>query len=310
MMRFVYYKHDIKYFLNNLKYWSRMGLRRARKRNMLYFVFEPDMPHPGLADRLKAVVSLYNAAKASGYDFRFYFKTPFDLAEYLAPKKNWQLQLSELEYSLQDTKIINETNWRRITRLKPNKQYHCYCYAGNDMPWQFPDSGYKWHELFQELFMPSPLLQEAYNKLGIEGEEYVAMQFRFVNALEEFEGYTFFDNHLDTEEERLQLIRKCRQAITDVITENEGKQVYVFSDSNTFLNAIEDMPIKVLDHSHLGHTGVKQQQATTLKTFLDLYVMSKAEKIYRVRAKELYNLSCFALLASRMNNVPFFNKDI
>ena len=70
------------------------------------------------------------------------------------------------------------------------------------------------------------------------------------------------------------------------------------------------MPVKVLDHSNLGHTGVKQQQQTTLKTFLDLYVMSKSEKIYRVRAKELYNLSCFALLASRMNNVPFIDKDI
>ena len=287
-----------------------MGLRRARKRNMLYFVFEPDMPHPGLADRLKAVVSLYNAAKASGYDFRFYFKTPFDLAEYLAPKKNWQLQLSELEYSLQDTKIINETNWRRITRLKPNKQYHCYNYAGNDMPWQFPDSGYKWHELFQELFQPSKLLRQAYEALNITDKHYVSIQFRFVNALELFEGYTFFDNHLKTEKERQALIQKCRNAINEIIAENDGKTVYVFSDSKTFLDAIEDMPVKVLNHEYLGHTGVKQEQQTTLKTFLDLYVMSQSEKIYRVRAKELYNLSCFALLASRMNNVPFFNKDI
>lgn len=309
-MKFVYLKYDIKYFLHNIRYWRKFRLKKASQKDVLYFVFEPDVPHPGLADRLKAVISLYNTAKANGLKFKFYFKTPFALSDYLSPRTNWELHLNDLEYSLLDTKLINETSWHKIGTLAHGKQYHCYCYAGNDMPWQFPDSGYKWHELFQELFMPSPLLQEAYNKLGIEGEEYVAMQFRFVNALEEFEGYTFFDNHLDTEAERQQLIRKCRQAITDVITENEGKQVYVFSDSNTFLNAIEDMPIKVLDHSHLGHTGVKQQQATTLKTFLDLYVMSKAEKIYRIKAKELYNLSCFALLASRMNNVPFIDKDI
>ena len=309
-MKFVYLKYDIKYFLHNIRYWRKFRLKKASQKDVLYFVFEPDVPHPGLADRLKAVISLYNAAKGNGYDFKFFFQTPFELDDYLTPKRNWKLSLDKLEYSLQDTKIINETNWRRITTLKPDKQYHCYCYAGNDMPWQFKDTGYKWHELFQELFKPSPLLQNAYESLGIKGETYVAVQFRFVNALEQFEGYTFFDNHLKTEEERQSLIQKCRNCISDIISENEGKTVYVFSDSKTFLDAIEDMPVKVLNHDNLGHTGVKQQQATTLKTFLDLYVMSQSEKIYRVRAKEMYNLSCFALLASRMNNVPFFNKDI
>ncbi len=309
-MEFVHIKYDIKYFIHNLRYIRKMRFKRAKKKNVLYFVFEPDMPHPGLADRLKAVISLYNAAKNNGYDFKFYFNTPFVLSDFLTPQKDWQLQLDELEYSIQDTKIINETNWRRITSLKPNKQYHCYCYAGNDMPWQFEDSGYKWHELFQELFSPCNQLLEAYNALHIDEKPYISVQFRFVNALEQFEGYTFFDNHLKTEEERQCLIQKCRECIKDVITENPGKTVYVFSDSKTFLDAIADMPVKVLDHSNPGHTGVKQQQETTLKTFLDLYAMSKSEKIYRVRAKELYNYSCFALLASRMNNVPFIDKDI
>lgn len=309
-MKFVYLKYDIKYFLHNLRYWSKFQLRRASKKNVLYFIFEPDVPHPGLADRLKAVISLYNVAKANGYEFKFYFETPFRLSDYLMPKKDWEYVLSDLEYSLIDTRIINETSWHKITSLKPNKQYHCYNYAGNDMPWQFKDTGYKWHDLFQELFSPSTLLLEAYNDLYITDENYISVQFRFVNALEQFEGYTFFDNHLETEEERQQLIKKCRNCITDIIAENEGKAIYVFSDSKTFLDAIDDMPVKILNHNNLGHTGVKQQQETTLKTFLDLYVMSKSEKIYRVRAKELYNLSCFALLASRMNNVPFIDKDI
>ena len=309
-MNSIYVKYDIKYWIINLIYRFKLRLRKAKKRNVLYFVFEPHRNHPGLADRLKAVISLYNLAKANGYDFKFYFKTPFALSDYLMPKYNWEMSLSDLEYSLLDTKIINETNWHKISTLRPNKQYHCYNYAGNDIPWKFEDTGYYWHELFQELFQPSVLLRQAYEALNITDKHYVSVQFRFVNALEQFEGYTFFDNHLKTEEERQSLIQKCRDCISDIISENEGKTVYVFSDSKTFLDAIEDMPVKVLNHDNLGHTGVKQQQATTLKTFLDLYVMSQSEKIYRVRAKELYNLSCFALLASRMNNVPFIDKDI
>ena len=128
--------------------------------------------------------------------------------------------------------------------------------------------------------------------------------------MEQFEGYTFFDNHLETEEERQQLIKKCRNCITDIIAENEGKDIYVFSDSKTFLDAIDDMPVKILNHNNLGHTGVKQQQETTLKTFLDRYVISKSEKIYRIRAKELYNESCYALLAARIGNIEFIDKDI
>ena len=309
-MNFVYIKYNLKYFLHNIKYYSRLRAKKAKRRNILYFVFEPDKPHPGLADRLKAIISLYNVAKANGYDFKFYFETPFCLSEYLLPKKDWQLSLDELEYSLLDTKIINETNWKPIKTLKHNKQYHCYNYAGNSMPWRFEDSGFYWHELFQELFRPSELLLQAYNDLNITDKHYISIQFRFVNALEQFEGYTFFDNHLDTEEKRQQLIQKCRNAINDIIAENQGKPVYVFSDSKTFLDSIQDTPVKVLNHDNLGHTGVRQQEQTTLKTFLDLYVMSQSEAIYRVRAKELYNLSCFALLASRMNNVPFINKDI
>ena len=79
-------KYKIKYFLNNCKYYLKFRNVAARKLNVLYFVFEPTAKHPGLADRLKAVISLYNIAKANGYGFKFYFETPFCLFDYLKPK--------------------------------------------------------------------------------------------------------------------------------------------------------------------------------------------------------------------------------
>ena len=107
-------------------------------------VFEPFRGHPGLADRLKAIINTYNLAKSNNYDFKIYFTTPFKLSDYLTPRKDWECSLEELEYSLQDTKFFREISWRECTTLKPNKQYHCYYYCGNTMPRVLPHSGYKW----------------------------------------------------------------------------------------------------------------------------------------------------------------------
>lgn len=305
---FTYFKYDIKYFLNNIRYYLKFRFFSVKKKNVLYFVFEPDKIHPGLADRMKSIMSLYNLCKKSGYKLKIYFKTPFSLDEYLKPKKDWLLDLSDLEYSVYDTKILNECNWHRTDKLKGNKQYHCYNYAGNDMPWQFADTGYKWADLYNELFEPSEKLRESIEELHIV-KPYIAVQLRFVNALERFEN-TFFDNYLETQELRDALIKKCKDGIKAIINENPKTHVYIFSDSKVFLDSLNDLDVKVLKHDTLSHSGNDTNSDGQIKTFIDLMVMSQADKIYRIRAKELYNLSCFALLGARMGDVKFIDRDL
>ena len=307
-MNIIFLKIDIEFFITNLKYRLKYRWKRPQKLNVLYFVFRPEQHHPGLADRLKAVISLYNHAKANGYQFKFYFETPFVLKDYLKPKLDWPLGLDELEYSVRDTKIINETNWHKLPILIPNKQYHCYNYAGNDIPWKFSDTGWLWTDLFHELFEPSEHLQKAFNALDLSSP-YVSIHLRFVNALERFEN-TFFDNYIEEPERRAKLIDRCKSCIKEICEENVGRSVYVFSDSKLFLDSLSDMPVKVLGSSNIGHIGTKSGVAVQLKTFLDLYVMSKSTAIYRLRGKEIYNLSCFALLAARIGNVPFIDREI
>lgn len=65
----VYLKHDIKYFLHNCIYYKKLRMRRAKELNVLYFVFDTSLHHLGVADRIKGVIALYNAAKKSGYKF-------------------------------------------------------------------------------------------------------------------------------------------------------------------------------------------------------------------------------------------------
>lgn len=305
----IYLKYDLKYFLHNCKYYIKLKFVRVKEKNVLYFLFDPSLSHPGLADRMKAIISLYNVAKRDNYRFKLYFNDPFPLSNYLASKIDWEIGWEDLEYSLVDTKIINECNWRKVKPLKPNRQYHCYCYTGNDIPWQFADTGYKWSELFNELFMPSDRLLSAYNALGMGDTPYVSVHLRFVNALEVFEN-TFFDNYIENEKDRQKLIEKCKDGIREIVAGNEGKDVYVFSDSKVFLDSCKDLAVKTLNTDNIGHVSEKENADVQLKAFLDLYVMSKSATIYRIKAKEIYNLSCYALLASRMGDVKFVDFDL
>lgn len=302
-------KNLVKFFLKNLKYRMKCRLRDAKRRDTLFFVFEQGIKHPGLADRLKAAVSLYNLCKKSGYQFKMYFETPFRLSDYLEPVMKWEARIEELEYSLMDTRFINEQNRKPIRHLTPGKQYHCYCYAGNDMPRIFKDTGYKWCDLFHELFRPSKELERAYKDLKLPPLSYISVHLRFVNALERFEN-TFFDNHLETQEERDNLIARCKKGIRELQEENPDTDIYVFSDSKVFLDSLGDMTVKVLAHNDVGHVSEGISQAAQLKAFLDLYVMSRSAKVYRIEAPELYNWSEYAKLAAMIGDIPFITKKI
>ncbi len=302
-------KNDIKFWLINLGYRLRFRLKRAKERNTLFFIFEPQRKHAGIADRLKAIISLYNLAKSNGYKFKLYFKTPFALSDYLVPQSDWEAEMDDLEYSILDTKIINETNWHKFPKLQADKQYHCYCYTGNEIPEVFKNTGYKWSELFSELFEPSLKIKSACDAYNLNYGSYISIHFRFVNALERFEN-TFFDNYLESEEERRLLIQKCKNGIQNVMNDNPNTEIYVFSDSKVFLQNLSDMNVKVLDYEEIGHTGEEGNMDSYLKSFIDLYVMAHSKCIYRALCPEIYQHSCYALLAARIGDIPFYDKQM
>ncbi|MDE6152190.1 MAG: hypothetical protein K2G12_09440 [Prevotella sp.] len=308
--KFIYdsFKARLKFFLRNQRYRMRCNLGHVKVKDTLFFVFEPKVKHPGIADRLKAIISLYNICKKNNYYFKLFFETPFRLSDYLEPVVDWETDIKELEYSFLDTKFVSEQNWKPIRHLKRGKQYHCYCYAGNNMPRVFDDTGYKWCDLFHELFRPSKELEEAYMVLNLPARSYISVHLRFVNALEHFEN-TFFDNHLKTQEERDCLIARCKKGICELQEENMGIDIYVFSDSKVFLGRLNDMTVKVLKYDDVGHTS-DGGHSSHLKAFLDLYVMSRSKKVYRMEAPELYNWSEYAKLAATIGDVPFMTKKI
>lgn len=303
-------KTHLKNLRRNTLYINRLRIRWGCRKGVLFFVIAPELSHPGLADRLKAIINCYDIAKMNGYQFRIVFKTPFHLEDYLVPNAvDWVADFSDLNYSLVGTRFFNELNflteesWKGRTRLKKNKEYHCYSYVGNRQPKIFPESGYAWTQLYHELFRPSPRLQAAVDACGYPERSYVAVHLRFVNALENFEKVTCCDNALQTEEEKLDLIRRCKQGLLRIKKENEGCRVLVFSDSKRFLDALTDIPVEVLSHDHVGH--ISYEREGTLKTFVDLYMIARASKVYRIDAPELYAWSGFAITGAMIGDVDF-----
>ena len=307
----------LKTLRRNMPYLRKLRISGGHDRDMFYFVIAPGIKHPGLADRMKAIVNCYNIAKMNGYQFKIVFKIPFRLEDYLVPNEvKWKAEFADLRYSLGGTRFFNELyflsedSWKGRTHLAKGKEYHCYNYVGNRQPRMFPESGYEWSKLYHELFRPSPSLQAAIDACGYEEKSYVAVHLRFVNALENFEEVTCWDNALHTEEEKVNLINRCKQGLLRIKEANGGCRVLVFSDSKRFLDTLGDIPVEVLDHDNVGHVSYGADDDATLKTFVDLYMIARAKKVYRIDAPELYAWSGFAVTAAMIGRVDFVTEKV
>ena len=307
----------LKNMRRNLPYVKRLSVSGGHGHNVFFFVIAPRIKHPGLADRMKAIINCYNIAKMNGYQFKIVFKIPFRLEDYLMPNEvDWTADDGDLRYSLGGTRFFNELNflnedsWKGRTRLAKGREYHCYSYVGNRQPKVFPESGYEWSKLYRELFRPTPRLQAAIDACGYEEKSYVAVHLRFVNALENFEEVTCWDNALRTEEEKQNLINRCKQGLMRIKEENEGCRVLVLSDSKRFLDSLDDVSVEVLSHDNVGHVSFGAGDDATLKTFVDLYMIARARKVYRIDAPELYAWSGFAVTGAMIGEIDFLTERV
>ena len=295
---------DIKFLKRNCTYLPKFRQNSTYSKSAFVFVIDPKYKHPGLADRLKGIIACYNLAKKNGYNFYILYKHPFCLEKYLLPNQiNWIKDFDDLNYSIGHTVFYNETSWHADKPLKKGKEYHCYNYTGDLLPKVFSDTGEEWASLFNELFIPNDDIKNSISQTGFKEKSYVAVHFRFVNALENFEGNYY--NALSTQEEKDNLIKRCKDGLMEIKTKNPNQEILVFSDSKVFLNSIKDLPVRTLDSASIGHISFTQSDSSVLKTFLDLFMISRASKVYVVHASELYNSSCFALVGARIGNIDF-----
>lgn len=68
--------------------------------------------------------------------------------------------------------------------------------------------------------------------------------------------------------------------------------------------------VEVLDHDSVGHVSYGGNNDATLKTFVDLYMIARAKKVYRIDAPELYAWSGFAVTGAMIGGIDFFTERV
>ena len=64
--------NDVRYFIKHVKLYLRkyhISKDKEVNGNTMYFIFDPEQRHPGLADRLKVIVCAYWVAKINNFKF-------------------------------------------------------------------------------------------------------------------------------------------------------------------------------------------------------------------------------------------------
>ena len=294
-------------------------LRKPETEKPLYIAMvDGETFHGGMCDRFKGIISLYAYCKYRGLPFRIKYTYPFRLEDYLSPSTyDWTIKKGEYTDNPFYSRILymrGEHLASRLLHLKTRKQIHFYtnrdclthinrAYATEGNP------PFEWGELYRELFKPGQILQERLEVIKKElGENYYAAVFRFQNLLGDFQEYHY--KSMEDQDEKEQLIGKCLQALKTLQAAHGNQALLVTSDSVTFLKrAVQLEGVHIISGTLVHIDGQKNlapenSYEVYLKSFLDFYTLSGAQKIYRVGTSYMYP-SEFPVYAAKIHNVPF-----
>ena len=280
-----------------------------RSPRCIYYMADGKMIHGGIGDRIYGMVALYSYCNLEHVKFNIYHISPFSWCDYLEPNKyDWRDNLSNLCYNSNTSKAVYVKNTRndnfyylnkKLSFLSAYNQIHAYTnihVIGDDFA-----------VLFDELFKPTDVLKKeiSRNLESIKGN-YISVTFRFQQLLGDFKegNYCVLD-----EKKKKKLIEKCLNFIIVVKDNNpEVDKILITSDSHSFLDLVKEKYNFVYVISgvvnHVDYTN-NQEHLAYLKSFVDLFMISQAQKIYSYCTGPMYKDSGFAKLASLIGEKPY-----
>lgn len=276
--------------------------------NPIVVVVDGSTFHGGLTDRWKGIISLYAYSKAIGRDFKIHYVYPFDLSDFQVPSQyDWMISpehVSKNFFSALMLRLTGKTTLELLQNLPIDKQIHVY--SNRD----FIDvvngtfaTHYTWHGLFNELFKPSPLLQQAIDVHSVNmANGYIAVAFRMQNLLGDYPEYEYQATDSKRQEEIIEL---CMSFLRQ-LHEKCGKRILVTSDSCKMTEIATSLPYVWTNPGKSVHVD-KMTSAPDeyyLKSFVDFYLLARAQKVYSVTTKEMY-VSDFPRYAALTGNIPF-----
>lgn len=274
-------------------------------------VFDGNMYHGGLTDRLRGVLSAYEIARKKGMPFYLMWDNPFKIEDYLEPAGfDWRIGRTELLRNRKQTKMVVVDDLNRFqSRVRLHsalrgdfEQIHLYTNS---------DSGLgHYRELYNELFTPAPILRKEidYHRLAL-GDRYWSVSFRFLGRLGDFNDWV--PERL-TESQRKELIERGKNGIKWVLNQlPEGFKLLLASDSPRFLQEAGGIDERiyvvpgVVTHIDLdGESG----KAGWLKTFVDQQLIMGAERVYRMMNEKTYPTG-FPRFAAEVSGAEFVDME-
>jgi len=294
----------LKYYLKKIDFFTKQEKRQ------IVICFDGNLPHGGLVDRLKGIISMYEISKTLGFEFKIFFTHPFELKSFLKPNLiDWSINEKDIRFNVFSSKIVylmNDFGAKPFEIFKKSKANNFYVYCNVDyLVSLYPNKKEDeikgiWKDNYNDLFKLSDYLKGKLNLLPSQSR--ISFHTRFTTLLGDFSDST--KKVLD-KNEKLALIKKVDRSITDEVSKYPEKVIYVFSDSNFFLNYIRQNTLyKTLEgvpkHIENNNSDIDYH----LKTFLDFYFLAASEQVFLVKIDEMYH-SSFSKYAAIIGGAKF-----
>ncbi|WP_044398992.1 hypothetical protein [Lacinutrix sp. Hel_I_90] len=297
--------------LKLLAFHSQQFSFKSNPKKRIIICFNGVVPHGGLVDRLKGIISFYDIAKILDYEFFIQFDTPFRLAVFLEPNQvQWQMNRAAIKYHPLKTKIlylVNDFECHPLQIIKDSKADTFLVYANIDYSntlypeWTTQEKEAHWRKNFNMVFKKSALLNSKLK--AVENEKYIAFHTRFTSLMGDFKDTTALV--LDGKQQNV-LLEQLQQKIKPILEDTHYK-CYAFSDSIRFLETIKQRESVYLVEGnpfHMDNFGGDTPIQGHLKTLLDFFMLSESESIYFLKCGKMYH-SSFSKYAAIVGNIPF-----
>lgn len=304
--------------------------KRPNKATIIY-MSDKKAHYGGFCDKLNRIVFLFTASKQLDCDFKIYCDTPFNLPQYLVPNEtDWLIDERNIVYDKNKTVAVFSVDFECEipeisgieTKITPPSQQNfietingladkyeqILCY------FHFPVNNVNFQVPYRRLFMPSQNLQNMIaQNLEKTGADFVAAHFRFQKLLGDFSDCNLPDFVVLDERQKNILIERCLNVLSEISRQNDGFKILVCSDSASFLKSAKKLDFVFVVsgcENRIIHTHIDDYRSVgkdaAQKLFTDLFLMSRAKKIYSVVEDKMYAYSSFARTAALINNVEFY----
>jgi hypothetical protein len=296
------------YKFNNISF-------KPNNKKQIIIVCDGFTQHGGLVDRLKGILSFYETAKQTGFEFKIYHKFPYQLKEFLEPNQydwiateediKWNPFSSMFHYRMLETDF-NPIEYFQKTTKKKHIVYNNMDYLHKIFPNATSDDlKKKWSENFQELFKKSSYLEAELQKLSLP-EKRIAVHSRFCSILGDFVD-TERKNQVLSPEEQAVLLNDLKDNIKKVAPNYTDNQICVFSDSIIYLDFIKKNTNYIVLDGEPIHPDNKDEIFSLeqhLKTILDFFVIATCDEIVLLRKPFMYS-SAYTKHAAYLYQKPF-----